>query len=108
VYAFSRLAKSSSLPLGGKVVAGIAAGAGTLLGYKLVQEGLSYSKPQGQIVAQADNVKSNLSISSAEAEKLINNTKDKSFPAKSILDSTDSVGDKDLYIISQQGVDILT
>jgi hypothetical protein len=106
MYAFSRLAKNSSIPLGGKVIAGIAVGAGTLFSYKAIQAGLSYNKPYNKIVIEANNVKSNAAISSSEAEKLINN--DKSFPAKSMLDSTDSIGDKDYYIISQQGVDILT
>ena len=107
VYAFSRLAKTSYLPLGGKVIAGIAAGAGTLLGYKVVQVSLSYNKPEGKVVAQMDNLKSNVTISSSEAEKLIKSSKDSSFPAKSMLDSTDN-SDTNYYIISQQGVDILT
>ena len=107
MYAFSRLAKTSYLPLGGKVIAGIAAGAGTLLGYKVVQVSLSYNKPEGKVVAQMDNLKSNVTISSSEAEKLIKSSKDSSFPAKSMLDSTDN-SDTNYYIISQQGVDILT
>jgi hypothetical protein len=54
------------------------------------------------------NVKSKATISSTETENLINNTKDKSFPIKSVLDPTNNIEDKDYYIISQQGVDILT
>lgn len=108
IYAFSRLAKNSSLPLGSKVIAGVATGAVSLLAYKIVQSGLSYNKPENKIIIEAKDVKSSATISSSEAEKLINNTKDKSFPAKSMLDPTDNIGDKDYYIISQQGVDILT
>ena len=43
----------------------------------------------------------------SKAEKLIKSSKDSSFPAKSMLDSTDN-SDTNYYIISQQGVDILT
>jgi len=108
MYAFSRLARNSSLPLGGKIITGVATGAATLLSYKIVQAGLYYNKPNNKIAIVVNDVKSNAAISSSEAEKLINSTKDKSFPAKSMLDPTDNIGDKDYYIISQQGVDILT
>jgi hypothetical protein len=44
---------------------------------------------------------------SSEAEKVINSTNDKSFPAKSMLDLPDNIGDKDYYVISQHGVNAL-
>jgi hypothetical protein len=72
-----------------------------------LQKSLLVTKPESQIIVQADSVKSNMSVSSIEAGKLITNADDKSFPAKSILDPTDGIGDKDYYIISQQAVEVL-
>lgn len=90
----AKLAKTSSLPLGGKVAAVLGTSLVGLIGYKVVQENLSTTRPKGQITIQADNVKSNISVSSAATEKLINSTKDKSFPAKSMLDPIDNIGER--------------
>jgi len=46
-------------------------------------------------------VKNNVSISLTEVEKLINSTKDKSFPAKSMLNPNYNIVDKDFYIIAK-------
>lgn len=101
-----KLTKGSSLPLGGKIAVSIGGGILGLGGFKLLQSNSSYTRPQSRIIVQADNIHSNVSISSSEAEKLII-TKDKSFPAKSMLDPTDSIGDKDFYIIAKEGVEVL-
>ncbi len=101
-----KLAKSSSLPLGSKLTVSIGGGVLGLLVFKGIQYKSSYTRPQSRITVQADSVKSNVSISSSEAEKLIV-TKDKSFPAKSMLDPNDNIGDKDFYIIAKEGVEVL-
>jgi len=101
-----KLAKSSSLPLGSKLTVSIGGGVLGLLVFKGIQYKSSYIRPQSRITVQADSVKSNVSISSSEAEKLIV-TKDKSFPAKSMLDPNDNIGDKDFYIIAKEGVEVL-
>jgi hypothetical protein len=102
----SKLAKTSSLPLGGKIAVSIGGGIIGLGVFRGIQYKSSYTRPQGRIIIQADNVKSSVSISS-EAEKVINSTNDKSFSAKSMLDSTDNIGDKDFYIIPKEGVEVL-
>ncbi len=101
-----KLAKSSSLPLGSKLTVSIGGGVLGLLVFKGIQYKSSYTRPQSRITVQADSVKSNVSISSSEAEKLIV-TKDKSFPAKSMLDPNDNIEDKDFYIIAKEGVEVL-
>lgn len=103
----TKLVKTSSLPIGGKIAAGLGTSVVGLIAYKVIQENTSTTKPKGQIIIEADNVNSSTSISSAGAEKLIEKINDKSFPAKSMLDPTDSLSDKDFYIISQQGVEAL-
>lgn len=103
----TKLAKTSSLPLGGKIAAGLGTSVVGLMAYKVIQENTSTTKPKGQIIIEADNVNSSTSIYPAGAEKLIDKIKDKSFPAKSMLDPTDSLSDKDFYIISQHGVEAL-
>jgi hypothetical protein len=102
----SKLAKTSSLPLGSKIAVSISGGIIGLGVFKGIQYKSSYTRPQGRIIVQADNIKSSVSISS-EAEKVINTTKDESFLAKFMLDSTDNIGDKDFYIISKEGVEVL-
>lgn len=104
--ATTKLAKTSSLPLGGKIAAGLSTSLVGLTIYKSIQEHSFNTRQQSPIIVQADNVKSNVSISPAEAEKLITNN-DKSFPAKSMLDLPDNIGDKDYYVISQHGVNAL-
>jgi hypothetical protein len=96
------------LPLGGKIAVSIGSGIIGLGAFKLFQSNSSYTRPQSRIIVQADNVKSNISISSAETEKLINSAKDKSFPAKSMLNPNDNIGDKDFYIIAKEGVEVLS
>ncbi len=104
----TKLTKTSSLPLGGKIAVSIGSGIIGLGAFKLFQFNSSYTRPQSRIIVQADNVKNNVSISSTEAEKLINSTKDKSFPAKSMLNPNDNIGDKDFYIIAKEGVEVLS
>ena len=104
----TKLTKTSSLPLGGKIAVSISSGIIGLGAFKLFQSNSSYTRPQSRIIVQADNVKNSVSISSTEAEKLINSTKDKSFPAKSMLDPTNNIGDKDFYIIAKEGVEVLS
>ena len=104
----SKLTKTSFLPLGGKIAVSVGGGIIGLGAFKLFQSNTSYTRPQSRIIIQADNVKSSVSISSTEAEKLINSTKDKSFPAKSMLDPTNNIGDKDFYIIAKEGVEVLS
>lgn len=103
----TKLVKTSSLPLGGKIAAGLGTSVVGLMTYKVLQENTYTTKPKGQIIIEADNVNSSTSISPVGAEKLIDKIKDKSFPAKSMLDPTDSLSDKDFYIISQHGVEAL-
>jgi hypothetical protein len=104
----AKLTKTSCLPLGGKIAVSVGSGIITLGIFKFFQERSFNTRPQNKIIIQADNVKSSVSISSTEAEKLINNNNnDKSFLAKSMLDLPDNIGDKDFYIISKHGVNAL-
>jgi hypothetical protein len=77
------------------------------MAYKAIQENSLATKSKNLVAIEADNIKSQISISSTESEKLIEKIKDKSFPAKSMLDPTDSLEDKNFYIISQHGVEAL-
>lgn len=95
------------LSLYGKVVVSIGGGIFTLSAFKFFQERSFNTRLQSKIVIQADNVKSSVSIYSTEAEKLINNNNDKSLSGKSMLDLPDNIGDKDFYIISKHGVNVL-
>ena len=97
----TKLTKTSSLPLGGKIAVSIGSGIIGLGAFKLFQFNSSYTRPQSRIIIQADNVKNNVSISLTEVEKLINSTKDKSFPAKSMLNPNYNIVDKDFYIIAK-------
>ena len=101
--AASRLLKSSSLPIGGKVVASIATGVGALASYKMIQGVSSSNRPRAIIVMEVDSVKTQVGVSTNKPP-IENN-----YPAKSMVDSLDkaSSGDKEYYIMSSQDFDVL-
>jgi hypothetical protein len=101
--AASRLMKSSALPIGGKVVASIATGAGALASYKIIQGVSSSNRPRPKIVMEVGSVKTHVGVSTN------NPSIEKNYPAKSMLDPLDnaSSGDKEYYIMSSQDFDVL-
>ncbi len=101
--AASRLMKSSALPIGGKVVASIATGAGALASYKIIQGVSSSNRPRPKIELEVGSVKTHVGVSTN------NPSIEKNYPAKSMLESLDnaSSGDKEYYIMSSQDFDIL-
>ena len=58
----TKLVKTSSLPLGGKIAAGLGTSVVGLMTYKVLQENTYTTKPKGQIIIEADNVNSSTSI----------------------------------------------
>lgn len=101
--AASRLMRSSALPIGGKVVGSIAAGAGALASYKIIQGVSSSNRARSRIVMETDSVQTQVGLSTNKPPV------ENNYPAKSMLESLDSAssGDKEYYIMSSQDFDVL-
>jgi len=97
--AATKLIKSSCLSVGGKVAMALGAGASSLIGFKMVQNSFHSNRGYNNIAIQADRVKTNAALSSSSKDVPSDN-----YPAKSILEASDSIGDKDYYIISSLDV----
>ena len=93
--AATKLIKSYCLPLGGKVAIALGAEASSLIGFKIVQNSFHSNRGYNNISIQADKVKTNAALSTSSKDVDSDN-----YPAKSILETCDSIGDKDYYIIS--------
>ena len=112
VLGISKLVKNSGLPLAGKVAMSLGGGIVGLSSYKKIQNVYSSSKPRGSIILEIDSLKTNAAISSPIKDEILkknqSSVSNDPYVAKSILDPTDSIGDKDYYIISAQSVEGLT
>ena len=96
--AATKLIKSSCLPIGGKVAMALGAGASSLIGFKMVQNSFHSNRGYNNIAIQADRVKTNTALSSSSKDVPSDN-----YPAKSILEASDSIENKN-YIISSLDV----
>lgn len=81
------LLKSSSMPLGAKIAGTIGVGIASLVGFNLTQKAMSLDKKPGNIIVEADNMKSSINT---------NNSGVKPSSTASILENNETVNMSDI------------